>query len=653
MLAAFLDLPNEILTKILTYVRPEDLNTLFGIPQFATRLQEFISLIRDEDGDSAIFYNIPLSSHYHILKDGKIPSSGLLELFEIKSLEKFSTKLFEVEDQIPKMIIITDDFPKVRTDDMDDLDLVEDSLLPREHSRLRAAELEWLLVTRVIKAQNDFTNRISFMSFTNLFQVTLEDVKVDPFSIDLPNVSTIHFINCTSGNENAFFKFPKLKNLKVTGPLHSLDKSFEYTQYPEVIEFIDVERWFRWNTQFGNLKRITVNSEGSNTTRCSINHCHFPKLKVARFCSMQTISLINIKFQRLVSLSVKLEGRAGAPLIEEIYAPNMVDFQIFSYYPPKTKNLYIPELELIKVDIVDVTNQDSSQLTLFEDVPALIFTLVSPFPLLEKINTQNLRHLCLDLELQDSTPLDVFFPNLETLEVAFPEHFLEFPQYIHAPNLKELVLFESLGLDCLDGIPVQFPILEVLRVDHFPNPLEFNSMKFHHLLRLHITIGNELRIDDCCFPKLQNLSVSGTNLWNSTTLNIEAPEMLVLWLTNVDMERLCLLNYPKLRGLTVDRVAELYLGPLDSLVYLDLSYNILRKVEHQGLPNLKHLESVQSNAEEYLEPDFSLSENQKKVKYKERFNPSLVLDEQLFEKQYIVSYSKSFFSGLARVINAD
>ncbi|CAM9021431.1 unnamed protein product [Wickerhamomyces anomalus] len=574
------DLPNEIVLHILIYISPEDLNNVFSISQFRQRLENVVKLIKDQP-KTQYFTNIPSKSEIILRPNSEIPSAGLLEVFEIANFEEYADKLLHVKDQIPKIITILDEFEHMKYEVI--------GLLPTE---------DWgsAMVTRYVEEQGLKNSGFSFLTFKNLTNLALEEVKVDPLSISLPSLRAIHFVRCTSSNETAFFDFPKLEYLQITGMIKSLDRSFDYSQYPTNLELYQAKGWYRTNTVFTKLKKLTIRSF-QHDTLCTIEDCFFPELRDASLNQTKFLLLQELDAPKLIRLSIS--SSSDPVTLDNINTPSLIHMDITTTVLPVVRNFYAPKLEYIFAEIQHVASEDPKSFELFEKVPGLIIR-ERPLALLERIDTRNLKYLCVDIEDDDTEIFDFGFPNLQGIEISLSDSFTQLP-HIHAPNVKQLAIVDCPGLETLSNIPSDFSSIEELRLDLYESDLVLNGLTFPNLKALEIiTEGEMMQIEGCKFPKLERLSITGTMFATPTTVDFEAPELLDYKIINVDIKELYICTFPKLQRLSIHRVQELHLGNLDSLVYLNLSYNIFKslKVFH-ALPNLRYLETVQSNAEEF------------------------------------------------------
>lgn len=605
MSLTFIDLPSEIILRILLLLDPQDLNNLFAIRHVRERLQQFIRLIKDQPTNQ-YFNNVPLSSQYLLNSQNNIPSMGLLELFEITDFKEYSEKLLNVDDQIPKIITVLDKFESMNYEVI--------GLLPSEEAYSRT-------ITRYVQKQGLLNSGFRYLTFTNLTNLALEEVKVDPASISLPSLKAIHFVRCTSADERSFFNFPNLEYLQVTGMVKSLDRSFDYSQYPINLELYQAKGWYRTNTEFAKLRKLTIRSF-QHDTLATVEDCSFPQLRDASFNQTKFLLLKEINAPQLIRLSIS--STSDPVTLENIHAPRIIHMDITTTVLPIVRNLYIPNLEYVYAEIQNVESDNIENYELFEKSPGLILR-EHPLRLLEKINTRNIKYLCLDLEEEDLEIFDLGYPSLEGIEISLSDSYTRLP-HLHAPNLKQLAIVDCPGLETLSNLPTDFSSIEELRLDLYEGDLELESLTFPNLKALEIiTEGETMRIENCEFPQLERLSITGTMFSTPSTIEFEAPKLLDYKLINVDLEEVFICRFPDLQRLSVHRVQHLHLKDLDKLVYLNLSYSILKTFDcRDGLPNLRYFEAVQSNATEFgIKTGLHLTDTELQEQFGSRYDKTL------------------------------
>jgi len=612
MALALLDLPNEILVQIVVSLTPSDINNLFRVAQFRCRLQKFILLIKDQD-KSQTYPNIPSICHEDF---NSYERTGLLQLIELNEFEtNNSKKLLEIKDKCPKIITILDQFKVLslesdRQRNLPSVDITANLIsLPTFHPTCD-------LITKTLQKSALPNSGIKSIWFLNLSTIALRGVELDPSKIHLPNLSFAHFENCSTLNESERFQFPKLEDLQVSGKVKNLFPSFDFTQYPKTLQIVeDSNTWDLSSITFAKLKVLHI--DGAFDSLCTIIDCEFPDLKNATSSFVST----NVKtssFPKLTKLSLHIP--TGSFSITASSTPKLryLDFQCST--TPTIESHDFPNLELVSAGIDHPFHGTGFQI--FDAADSLELRS-NNLQLLGQIHTTGLKSLGLCLSEADADISNVSFPVLENVQLRLDHTYTRVPS-LNAPNLKQLVISECPEVESLSSIPIDYPSLEKLRVDTFENDLILSYLTFPNLLELEIGAGCELiNIHACNFPKLKYCSINGMSE-TSATIKFEAPNLLELSIRDVVIDLLKVDRYPKLQSLAVCKVDKLFLDNMDALIFLDLSLNVMSSFEvPNGLPNLRKLEYIQSNAHLFNVLGLEMTEKERIECFGSRYNEAL------------------------------
>ncbi|CCH44593.1 hypothetical protein BN7_4160 [Wickerhamomyces ciferrii] len=624
----FLDLPDEIIVKILCHLDPSDINNLYEFASIRNRFQQFISLTIDDE-NSINFPNIPIESKIIINKDSNINCAGLLEFFEVNNFTDFNKKFSQIKDQVPKFCIINDPIKWLH-------------LSPFEFQYKRGDDL--VLFNQLINEASKNSSAIKYLSFINLTKIVIENINIDP-SIHLPNLESTIITNCKSSNESIKFKWNKLKDLSITGPnfAESLHKSIDYNLYPIRLYLTNIGHLRFTNLIFTNLRFILITSDPSIegfqlNDIITIDNCVFPNLKELNIGVQNGVILENVTLPNLLKLSIKCTS--GQIILNNVISNNLEVVEITTSVMPLIQKFQCLSLQLIYFDI-EIFREDAD-FNFLTNIPNLIIkNHVSQ--ILSKINLECLKFLGLDLiQPNDLAINSMEFPQLEYADLSLDFNYDKIP-LINAPNLKQLNIADSPGLNTLNNIPIDYPQLEELILEMVQLPLKVKDITFPNLISFEINMeGDLLEFINCDFPKLKSFFAIGSMFETPSSIMINAENLVEMKLENLDMEELILPNNPKLQHLSANRVESLYTQDLDSLICLDLSYNLMKDLNIKSAPNLKNFESIQSNAQEFkFESGLNLSSDEKFIKFGSRYNPvleSISIEEPIGVRSWMAKY---------------
>ncbi|CCH43299.1 hypothetical protein BN7_2847 [Wickerhamomyces ciferrii] len=635
------DLPDEVFIKILQNVSPTDINNLYAIKEVSDKLQDFVTLTKDSE-EIKFFTNVPKKSHvmidYNYFDHAR---TGLLELFEISDIVKFYDNRHVYEDNELRMLVITGNMPLTSPF----------GFMEQE----RKSAIFDKLIELSGKRENNLFKVLGYTGTADV--ITFNQKSLYPNRIHIPGAKALVFTNCTSTDESLKAWAKDFDGLHFIGESsRSIIKSFDLrTALADLrIERVNIDFELNDKLLSPTLKRIKVISD--RDVVIDGNNLEFNDLRFLEIKSEENIIIKNLNSTTLFHAS--LISTYGSITFQNAELPKLQYVEIQSETFPVISNVNCPELKHIHTGINDIDS--SNDFSFFQKATSLSIATNQPVSFLRFINTDTLKFL--KVNFVDDTQHELYsmsFQNLEGLDIYLSEYFDEFVPTLNAPSLKSLKI-KAEKLHEFGGIEEDsYPQLEELTLDLVHRQVFYMEDFYHHKLkRLQITGRGFLRVLYVWFKNLELLVINNSDGdfdFTRLELDVNAPNLIHLELNYVQVESLTLEDFRKLKYLRITDVRNLVGRNLDSLIKLDSICDGLKSFVVRA-PNLRFC-----NSQPYLEDEdgefefihgLRLTSEQKKDKFKDKYNPSLEKEpkispyEEYIGKTYFIKLGESFISTL-------
>ncbi|CCH43298.1 Toll-like receptor 2 [Wickerhamomyces ciferrii] len=618
--ATVLDLPDEVFIKILQDVSPTDINNLYTIKEVSDRLRDFVTLTKDSE-NVKFFTNVPKQSHVMIdYNDSDCARAGLLELFEISDIVKFYDNRHLYEDNEFRILVITDDMSEMR-----------ESLFGSKPPN------KPMIMDKLVKMSGERKNKLfKVLAYPDFNDVLIIKKKaLYPNRFHLPDTKALVFKDCANNNESLKFWDRDFDGLSFVGESSSsLIKSFDLRTALADLKLENVSIDFELNDKVlsPTLKLLKVISK--NDVIIDGNNLEFNDLRFLEIKSEENIIINNLNSTTLFHASIISTN--GSITFQDAKLPKLQYIEIQSKTFPVITNVSCPELKHIHTGINDIDS--SNDFSFFKKVTSLSITK-KPVSFLQFIDTDTLKFLKVKFAHRSQHQLCRFsFQRLEALDIYLSGYFESIPG-LKAPSLKSLKVKAEKLVDMGEVTHYLYPQLEELTLD-LVYQVEFSISDFSHdsLKRLQINTGKgPLELTEAEFKNLELLVINnpeGDHNPTSLEFDIAAPNLIHLELNYVEIDTLILEDFQKLKYLRITDVQNLVGRNLDSLIKLDSICDGLKSFVVRA-PNLRfcdsqpYLENEDEDGEFEFIHGLRLTSEQKKDKFKDKYNPSLEKEPEI------------------------